>query len=715
MGRRLALLIATYDYQDTGLRRLTAPAHDAEAFAAVLRDPAIAGFEVTTLVNEPHHLVGEAIGDFYRDRRRDDLTLLYFTGHGLKDDDGRLYLAMSNTRRDSLLFTALSAEHVDQAMGGSSSRQKVLILDCCYSGAFPAGRIAKADTAIHALERFQGRGRTVLTASDATQYSFEGNQLHGQAPQSVFTRYLVAGLRDGSADLDGDGDITLDELYSYVRDRVVEEMPQQRPKKQDNVEGRTVIAKNINWTLPAYLRNAIGSPIANDRLGALDGLAHLYRIGNDVVRTSVLDEIRRLVDDDSKLVSAAAAAGLRSVLPRPPQTTGPPETSGSPETPSAESAGRTPQPPQQAATTPPGVSPAPDRNSHDRTPATAAGSGPSSAQPTPPTHASESTRPPEGPRSLAATAPVSESRPRPDAPTTARPDAPGPDTGTGRGPRLLPRTRRSKVLTAGATLLVLTATVIAVLLSTRGGSDSTTSGSGEGPSRYAPQVTDPATLPSAGSWAEFSPDGKTLATSSDDTVRLWNLATSKTTATLTGQTAKGNGVAFSPDGKTIATQDADRTDNITVRLRNVATGKTTVIRTGHPAGVSWAFSPDSKTLATASTLAGDPYDNPVRLWEVATGKTTATLTDGNGGTFSPDGKTLATSAGGGPVTLVSLAPGHFTATASGSIGDFESMAFSPDGTLAAAGKGGTVWTWNVAPSPAASASPATTTHSAATN
>ncbi|MDV9168556.1 caspase family protein [Streptomyces sp. W16] len=319
MGRRLALLIATYDYQDTGLRRLTAPAHDAEALAAVLRDPAIAGFEVTTLVNEPHHRVGEAIGDFYRDRRRDDLTLLYFTGHGLKDDDGRLYLAMTNTRRDSLLFTALSAEQIDQAMEGCVSRQKVLVLGCCYSGAFPAGRLAKADAGVHALERFQGRGRTVLTASDATQYSFEGNQPQGQAVQSVFTRYLVAGLRDGSADLDGDGDITLDELYSYVHDRVVDEMPQQRPKKQDNVEGRTVIAANINWKLPAYLRNAIGSPIAHDRLGALDGLAHLHRIGNDVVRGAVLDEIRGLADDDSRLVSAAATARLQSVLPQPPE------------------------------------------------------------------------------------------------------------------------------------------------------------------------------------------------------------------------------------------------------------------------------------------------------------------------------------------------------------------------------------------------------------
>ncbi|MGH3874180.1 MAG: caspase, EACC1-associated type [Pseudonocardiaceae bacterium] len=319
MGRRLALLIATYEYHDAGLRRLTAPAHDAESLAAVLEDKDIGRFEVTKLINAPHHRVGEAIGEFYRDRRRDDLTLLYFSGHGVKDNDGRLYLAMANTRRDSLLFTALSAEQIDQAMSDCPSHRQVLILDCCYSGAFPAGRLAKADTDVHALERFQGRGRTVLTASDATQYSFEGNQLHGEATQSVFTRYLVAGLHDGSADLDSDGDITLDELYSYVYDRVVAELPQQRPKKQDNVEGRTTIARNINWTLPAYLRNAISSPLATDRLGALDGLNHHYRTGNDVVRACVRDEIQRLTDDDSRMVSTAAVERLQSISLQPPK------------------------------------------------------------------------------------------------------------------------------------------------------------------------------------------------------------------------------------------------------------------------------------------------------------------------------------------------------------------------------------------------------------
>ncbi|MFI5589323.1 caspase family protein [Amycolatopsis sp. NPDC051758] len=310
MAGRHALLIATETYADPALRRLTAPGGDARALEEVLSDPSIAGFEVTTLIDQPHHVVGEAIGEFYRVRRRDELTLLYFTGHGVKDDDGSLYLAMANTRRDSLMFTALAAELVDRALAGCPSRQKVLVLDCCYSGAFPAGKLAKAATDVHTLERFQGRGRAVLTASDATQYSFEGDAVVGSAARSLFTRHLVAGLRDGSADLDGDGDVTVDELYSYVHERVVAEMPRQRPKHQSDVEGRIVLARNPRWTLPEYLRHGLASPIATDRLSALEGLKRLNRVGNAVVRERTAGEIRKLVDDDSRMVSGAAAAWM---------------------------------------------------------------------------------------------------------------------------------------------------------------------------------------------------------------------------------------------------------------------------------------------------------------------------------------------------------------------------------------------------------------------
>jgi hypothetical protein len=321
-SRRRALVVATYEYADGGLRRLAAPAQDAESLADVLKDEAIAGFDVTMLVNQPHYVVGEAIADFYGDAGREDLTLLYFTGHGVKDDEGRLYLAMTNTRREALMFTAISGAQLNDAMDASRSRRKVLILDCCYSGAFPAGRTAKADEGVQTLERFQGKGRAVLTASDATQYAFEGDDLRGSGTSSVFTRHLVEAISSGAADLDEDGDIALDELYSYVYEQVVAEVPQQRPKKQEDVDGRILIARNVHWTLPGYLRHAVESPIAAQRLSAIPELEHLHQVGNDIVRGAVAEQLRVLTSDDSRSVSSASAAVLARI--DSPAAAGPP-------------------------------------------------------------------------------------------------------------------------------------------------------------------------------------------------------------------------------------------------------------------------------------------------------------------------------------------------------------------------------------------------------
>ncbi len=164
MSKNVALLIATYQYKDPELQQLEAAAYDA-GVAFVLRDPNIAGFDVTILINQPHYLVGESLGDFLQGPCGVTIsTLIYITGHGIKDDDGKLYFAMTNTRRDSLLFTSLSGEQVSRAMESCRSRRRVLVLDCCYSGAFPAGYTVKADTAVNTFERFQGHGRTILTA-----------------------------------------------------------------------------------------------------------------------------------------------------------------------------------------------------------------------------------------------------------------------------------------------------------------------------------------------------------------------------------------------------------------------------------------------------------------------------------------------------------------------------------------------------------------------
>ena len=62
--------------------------------------------------------------------------LLYFSCHGIKDEDGQLYFAATNTRRKLLDATAISAHFENRVMFRSRSRKQLLLLDCCYSGAF---------------------------------------------------------------------------------------------------------------------------------------------------------------------------------------------------------------------------------------------------------------------------------------------------------------------------------------------------------------------------------------------------------------------------------------------------------------------------------------------------------------------------------------------------------------------------------------------------
>src|SRR5712691_5453929 len=89
MGEKRALIIATSEYEDAVLRQLVAPARDAEALAKVLQDPAIGGFAVRTVLNQPSYKVSEELEVFFNDRQRDDLLLLYFSCHGVKDEDGK--------------------------------------------------------------------------------------------------------------------------------------------------------------------------------------------------------------------------------------------------------------------------------------------------------------------------------------------------------------------------------------------------------------------------------------------------------------------------------------------------------------------------------------------------------------------------------------------------------------------------------------------------
>ena len=290
----------------------------------MLGDPEVGDFRVGVSLNEPDHVVRRKLSEFFRDRGRDDLLLLHVSCHGLKDEDGTLYFASANTAVDHLEATAIPSEFVNRQMTKSRSRRIVLLLDCCFGGAFARGLVHRAGESVAIKEEFEGQGRVVLTASRAMEYAFEGDNREGDAQPSIFTSAIVQGLESGEADRDGDSRVSVDELYDYVYDRVRESTPNQTPSKWTfDVHGDLYLARSPFHEpepveLPVELTAAMESPFANVRAGAVEELARLVGGADARLAAAARRALEALGDDDSKRVTEAAARALgrRAAAPR---------------------------------------------------------------------------------------------------------------------------------------------------------------------------------------------------------------------------------------------------------------------------------------------------------------------------------------------------------------------------------------------------------------
>ncbi|WP_410574861.1 caspase, EACC1-associated type [Amycolatopsis sp. cmx-4-61] len=323
-GRRRALIVANGEYDNAGLQRLGSPAADADALAGVLADRAVSDFEVRVVRNETAHVVQAEIEDLCLEGRPDDVLLLHFSCHGLKDDAGGLYFAARNTRPDRLRSTAVSAQFVQQCLGQSRSRSIVLLLDCCYGGAFGQGVAVRAGGDANVLDSFRGgRGRAVITASNSIEYAFEGATLASDEPArpSVFTAALVEGLRTGEADRDEDGWIALGELYEYLFDRVRERNPKQTPSRDIEMQGELYLAKSRRRRIrpspvPRDLAAAIEAENPFTRLGAVAELRRRLSSANLPVAMGAFEALRVMASTDIEHVAAAASDALSSAALR---------------------------------------------------------------------------------------------------------------------------------------------------------------------------------------------------------------------------------------------------------------------------------------------------------------------------------------------------------------------------------------------------------------
>jgi hypothetical protein len=234
-GRYRALLIgnSTYPADEHNLQTLKGPVKDIAVLnrAIVDRDAGLfADVDVTLLPEATSSRAIRALGRFFATATRDDLLLVYFSGHGKLDQSGRLHLCMQDTDSTDLLSTAVSSARINEFAGASRARNVVIVLDCCYAGAFRGSDLGDA---------VAGPGRYVLTSCRGTQLANDATVENGT---SFFTQHLVDGLLDAAADQDGDGYVTFSDLYAYV-DRRLRETGKQIPQRRVDGDGDVRLAK----------------------------------------------------------------------------------------------------------------------------------------------------------------------------------------------------------------------------------------------------------------------------------------------------------------------------------------------------------------------------------------------------------------------------------------------------------------------------------------
>lgn len=226
--KRKALLIGNSQFPSSngGFSPLRCSPEDVSGMKEVLTDPERGNFEVKVICEQSNSQVFGEVESLLNESDKEDLILIYYSGHGQIDNRGKLHLATSNTKPSLLKSTSLPIDWVLDCVKGSACQRFVLILDCCYSGAVRQQDFEEFDSnAVDSTLRdfseriAPGVGKFILTATTAITRAQEreGERF------STFTKHLLQGLQSGDADANEDGFITAGELFDYLKQALHQE------------------------------------------------------------------------------------------------------------------------------------------------------------------------------------------------------------------------------------------------------------------------------------------------------------------------------------------------------------------------------------------------------------------------------------------------------------------------------------------------------------
>ncbi len=286
--KKYAILIGNSQFPEESdkakLPDLACPVQDVDGLSKVLASER-GKFDVSPLKNEPSYKILRELQRKLKQATSDDLFLLYYSGHGKPNKSNILHLTTFDTVVAELATSSISMNRIYEILSEAKCRKIVIILDCCYSGAAGQGFKGAVDDQLQQLNN--ARGTYLVTASTELQVAHES----AEEGLSLFTKHLIAGLETGEADKDGDGWVSMNELYDYVQGKVVDENRKQQPTKYVKDErGDLIIAES-------------GRDSRKERSEKLEG--YFYDLVKEKkIAGDILIEVLRIIETPVKALSA---------------------------------------------------------------------------------------------------------------------------------------------------------------------------------------------------------------------------------------------------------------------------------------------------------------------------------------------------------------------------------------------------------------------------
>ncbi|MET7933802.1 caspase family protein [Streptomyces sp. NPDC005322] len=213
-ARSRAVLIGAAEYtEDSSLPDVSAVRNNVRDLQRLLTEgrPGAFSVENTRAVFDPATPRDLGIPLLEAARQAEDVFLVYYAGHGLIGYERReLYLGLSKSIAEAPSFTAFPFQGIREAFLASPARNRVLVLDCCFSGRAITGGLSGAHEPL--IDQMEIAGTYTLTSAAANEPArYDEEERH-----TAFTGELLLALRDGIPAASS-AEVTLGALYRHLK------------------------------------------------------------------------------------------------------------------------------------------------------------------------------------------------------------------------------------------------------------------------------------------------------------------------------------------------------------------------------------------------------------------------------------------------------------------------------------------------------------------